>query len=56
MQPRSRPYLKPSLTWGLVRVFALHKNYYGTPRPPCSKATDGPSAAKFFTHDLGQNL
>ena len=34
MQPHSRPNLKPSLTWGLIRVFALHKIHYRTPRPP----------------------
>ena len=34
MQPRGRPILKLSLTWGFVRVFALHKIYYGTTRAP----------------------
>ncbi len=33
MQRYGRPYLKPSVTWGLIRVFALHKIYYGTIRP-----------------------
>ena len=33
MQPPGRPSLKPFLTWGFVRVFALHKIYYGTPGP-----------------------
>ena len=34
MQPRSRPNPKPSLTWGLVQVFALHNTHYRTSRPP----------------------
>ena len=45
MQPRSRPYLKPSVTWGLVRVFALHKNYYGT-TPPRSGFAGGGSSGR----------
>ena len=34
MQPLSRHNLKRPLTWALIRVFALHKNHYGTPRTP----------------------
>ena len=33
MQCYGRPNPKPSLTWGFVRVFALHKIRYGTTRP-----------------------
>ena len=34
MQPRGRPNPKPSLTWGFIRVFGLHKIHYRTTRPP----------------------
>ena len=33
MQRYGRPNLKPSLTWGFIRVFALHKNHYRTTCP-----------------------
>ena len=43
MQRYGGTYPKPSLTWGFVRVFALHKIYYGTTRPlPVFAAADHP--------------
>ena len=49
MQPRRRPYPKPSLTWGLVRVFALHKIHYRTSPSPAEFRCGSPVAGTPFT-------